>query len=64
MLREGLIMRRSLRYGTLIFREFRSTNEGIGKFNNEIMIELSKTKVPLRENQCHKKVEKKWKTYF
>ena len=23
-------MRRSLRYGTLIFREFRRTNEGIG----------------------------------
>ena len=29
VLREWLIMRRSLRYGTLIFREFRRTNEGI-----------------------------------
>ena len=29
MLREWLIMCRSLRYGTLIFREFRHTNEGI-----------------------------------
>ena len=29
VLREWLIMRRSLRYGTLIFREFRRTNEGM-----------------------------------
>ena len=29
VLREWLIMRRSLRYGTLIFREIRGTNEGI-----------------------------------
>ena len=32
VLQEWLIMRRSLRYGTLIFREFRRTHEGIARW--------------------------------
>ena len=36
VLREWLILCRSLRYGTLIFREIRRTNEGIAKPRSQI----------------------------
>ena len=43
VLREWLVMCRSLRYGTLIFREFRRTNEGIGKRALSNMMDFHKT---------------------